>query len=192
MNPSYEAVRLLPDEISNAQIVKAQLPVVFGRGGRNVQDLVRRERPDIVILVGQAGGRTSINVERVAINCMDVSANCPDNEGNAPQDEKIYQDGPDAYFATLPIRAMVKKMMDNGIPAQISNTAGTYVCNDVMYHLLHLLYSEFPGTRGGFIHVPYATIQNHPGQPSMTLQEISRGLKCSVEAAVENFLVSMG
>ena len=137
MNPSFEAVRLLPDEIKGAQIVKKEIPVVFRKGGQTVQEIVRAEKPDIVILVGQAGGRTSMNVERVAINCEDCPTGFPDNEGNCPQGEKIYEDGPDAYFATVPVKAMVKKMMDNGVPAAISNTAGTYVCNDLMYHLLY-------------------------------------------------------
>lgn len=186
MNPSFEAVRMLPDEIAGAQIVKEEIPVVFRKGGQAVHEAVRRENPDIVILVGQAGGRAAMTVERVAINCEDCPSGFPDNEGNAPQDEKIYADGPDAYFATIPIKAMVKKMMDNGVPASVSNTAGTYVCNDLMYHLLYQLAHEFPNTRGGFIHVPYATIQNHPNMASMTLEEISRGLLLSVEAAIEN------
>ena len=186
MNPSFEAVRMLPDEIAGAQIVKEEIPVVFRKGGQAVHEAVRRENPDIVILVGQAGGRAAMTVERVAINCEDCQSGFPDNEGNAPQDEKIYADGPDAYFATIPIKAMVKKMMDNGVPASVSNTAGTYVCNDLMYHLLYQLAHEFPNTRGGFIHVPYATIQNHPNMASMTLEEISRGLLLSVEAAIEN------
>ena len=186
MNPSFEAVRMLPDEIAGAQIVKEEIPVVFRKGGQAVHEAVRRENPDIVILVGQAGGRAAMTVERVAINCEDCPSGFPDNEGNAPQDEKIYADGPDAYFATIPIKAMVKKMMDNGVPASVSNTAGTYVYNDLMYHLLYQLAHEFPNTRGGFIHVPYATIQNHPNMASMTLEEISRGLLLSVEAAIEN------
>ena len=186
MNPSFEAVRMLPDEIAGAQIVKEEIPVVFRKGGQAVHEAVRRENPDIVILVGQAGGRAAMTVEQVAINCEDCPSGFPDNDGNAPQDEKIYADGPDAYFATIPIKAMVKKMMDNGVPASVSNTAGTYVCNDLMYHLLYQLAHEFPNTRGGFIHVPYATIQNHPNMASMTLEEISRGLLLSVEAAIEN------
>ena len=105
MNPSFEAVRMLPDEIAGAQIVKEEIPVVFRKGGQAVHEAVRRENPDIVILVGQAGGRAAMTVERVAINCEDCPSGFPDNDGNAPQDEKIYADGPDAYFATVPIKA---------------------------------------------------------------------------------------
>lgn len=186
MNPSYEAVKLLPDEIMGAQIVKEEIPVVFRKGGEAVQAAVRREQPDIVLLVGQAGGRTAMNVERVAINCEDCPPNFPDNDGNTPQGEKIYADGPDAYFATVPIKAMTQKMVDNGVPAVISNTAGTYVCNDLMYHLLHQLHNEFPNARGGFIHVPYATIQNYPKFASMTIEQMAKGLQLCIEASIEN------
>lgn len=186
MNPSYEAVKLLPDEIMGAQIVKEEIPVVFRKGGEAVQAAVRREQPDVVLLVGQAGGRTAMNVERVAINCEDCPPNFPDNEGNCPQGEKVYNDGPDAYFATVPIKAMVQKMTENGVPAVISNTAGTYVCNDLMYCLLHQLHKEFPNARGGFIHVPYATIQNYPKMASMTLEQMAKGLALCIEAVIEN------
>lgn len=185
-NPSYEAVRLLPDEINGAKIVKAEIPVVFRKGGEEVQKLVRQENPDIVILVGQAGGRSAVTVERIAINCEDCPSGFPDNAGNSPQGEKIYEDGADGYFSNLPIKAMVKKMMDNDVPASVSNTAGTYVCNDLMYHLLYLIHQELPAIRGGFIHVPFATTQKHPNQPSMLLEQISKGLELSIEAALEN------
>ncbi len=127
-----------------------------------------------------------MTVERVAINCEDCNPGFPDNEGNEPKGEKIYPDGPDAYFSNLPIKAMVDKMMANGVPAMISNSAGTYVCNDLMYHLLHQIHTEFPNIRGGFIHVPYATIQNYPKFASMTIPEISKGILHSIEAVIEN------
>ncbi len=186
MNPSFEAVKLVPDEILGAQIVKKEIPVVFRKGGAVVAQAVREEKPDIVILVGQAGGRTAMCPERVAINIEDCAPSFPDNEGNAPQGETIAEDGPAAYFTTLPIKAMVQKMQENGVPAIVSNTAGTYVCNDLMYHLLHLLHTEFPNVRGGFIHVPYATVQNYPKQPSMTIEEMAKGLRLSIEAAIEH------
>ncbi len=186
MNPSYEAVRLLPDTIAGAEIIKVQIPVVFRRGGEKLSALLKEYKPDIVLLVGQAGGRSAMSVERIAINCQDCSANFPDNEGNCPADELIFPDGPDGLFATLPIKAMVQVMNDGGVPAYVSNSAGTYVCNDLMYHLLYFLKKDHPEAKGGFIHVPYATIQNHPLSPSMTLEEISRGLKLSIEACVKH------
>ncbi len=186
VNPSYEAVKLVPDEILGAEIVKKEIPVVFRKGGAVVAEAVREVKPDIVILVGQAGGRTAVTPERVAINCEDCRPNFPDNEGNCPQGEKIAEDGPDAYFATVPVKAMVKKMLENNVPAAVSNTAGTYVCNDLMYHLLHQLHNEFPSIRGGFIHVPYATIQGYSNVASMPLSEIAKGLALSIEACIEN------
>ena len=185
-NPSYEAVKLLPDKILGAEIIKKEIPVVFRKGGQLVQQLVRQLQPDAVILVGQSGGRTAVCVERIAINCQECSRLSADNEGNSPLGEKIYEDGPDGLFSTLPIKAMVQKMLDNDVPAYVSNTAGTYVCNDLMYHLLYLLRNEFPDIRGGFIHVPYATMQNHPRTASMPLKEIARGLELSIEAVIEN------
>ncbi len=184
MNPSYEAVRLLPDTIAGAEIIKSQISVVFRRGGEKLASLLKEHQPDIVLLVGQAGGRSAMSVERIAINCQDCSPNFPDNEGNHPAGELIFPDGPDGLFATLPIKAMVQTMNDGGVPAYVSNSAGTYVCNDLMYHLLYFLKKDYPETKGGFFHVPYATIQNHPLSPSMTLEEISRGLKLSIEACV--------
>ena len=184
VNPSYEAVKLLPDKILDAVIVKAEIPVVFRKSGQILEALVDAERPDLVVLVGQAGGRASMEVERIAINCEDCPPDFPDNEGNAPADAPIVPDGPAAYFSTLPIKAMVQRMQQHNIPAQISNSAGTYVCNDLMYHLLHLLHTRYPAVSGGFIHVPYATLQRHTALPSMPLEEIAKGLQCAIEAAL--------
>lgn len=186
INPSYEAVKLVPNEIMGAKIVKREIPVVFRKGGQAVIDAICKVKPDVVVLVGQAGGRFGINPERVAINVEDCSPSFPDNEGNSPQDEAIIADGPAAYFTNLPVKAMVKKMMDNGIPAYISNSAGTYVCNDTMYHMLHLLYTKFPNVLGGFIHVPYATVQLNVKAPSMSIEDMAKGLQLSIEAILEN------
>ena len=185
-NPSFEAVKLLPEHICGAEIIRAEIPVVFRKGAAVAAEMIRREQPDVVLHVGQAGGRTAMTVERVAINVEDCPTGFPDNEGNTPADEMIAKDGPAAYFSTLPIKAMVKAMMDGGVPAQVSNTAGTYVCNDLMYHTLHLLSTEFPHIRGGFIHVPYATSQLHPNMASMPLELIAKGLELSIEACIRN------
>lgn len=188
INPSYEAVRLLPDEIAGAQIIKLQIPVVFGKAGEILAEAIRKESPDVVICVGQAGGRTCMSIERVAINWKECSADFPDNDGNSPSGNPVQEDGENAYFATIPIKAMVEHMKQNHIPAAISNTAGTYVCNDLMYNLLYTLDKEFPKTRGGFIHVPYATEQctAHPNFASMSIPDISAGLKFGIEAAILN------
>ena len=161
-NPSFEAVKLLPDSICGAEIIKAELPVVFRKSGACAAELIREHCPDVVLLVGQAGGRTAMTPERVAINIEDCPSGFPDNEGNAPSDEAIVADGPAAYFSTLPIKAMVKAMMDAAVPAQVSNTAGTYVCNDLMYHVLHLLATEFPNCRGMYLTPPVRIIPMRP------------------------------
>ena len=135
----------------------------------------------------QAGGRSAITPERVAINLADASI--PDNAGDQPVDEPIRKDGAPAYFTSLPVKAMVQKMRAAGIPAALSYTAGSFVCNSLMYTLLYLIDRQYPAMRGGFIHVPYAMEQavNKPlGTPSMELHQIARGLALAVEAVVEN------
>ena len=185
VNPAFEAVKLLPDTIAGAQIVKLEVPTQFVRAGEVLEAAMTEHKPDVVICVGQAGGRAAITPEKVAINLMD--GRIPDNAGYQPVDVPIRADGPAAYFATLPVKAMVQRMQDAGIPAAVSYTAGTYVCNSLMYTLLFLIDRKFPGVRGGFIHVPYAMEQatNKPlGTPSMDLRQISRGLEMAVEAVV--------
>lgn len=144
---------------------------------------MQRHKPDAVICVGQAGGRAAITPEKVAINLMD--GRIPDNAGYQPVDVPIREDGETAYFTSLPVKAMVQRMRDAGIPAAVSYTAGTYVCNYLLYTLLYLIDKKYPNVRGGFIHVPYAMEQviNKPlGTPSMDLRQIARGLETAVEA----------
>lgn len=187
VNPAYEAVKLLPDNIGGAQIVKLEVPTVFGKAGKVLEDAIKAEQPDAVICVGQAGGRSGMTVEKAAINFQD--ARIPDNDGQQPIDKTIREDGDTAYFATIPIKAMVAKMRENGIPAFISYTAGTYVCNDLMYSLMYLIDKQYPQIRGGFIHVPYAmeqTIDKPIGTASMALDMIAKGLECAVLAVTEN------
>lgn len=142
------------------------------------------ENPDIVISVGQAGGRAGVTPERVAINITD--ARIPDNEGNQPIDEVIFEDGDTAYFSNLPIKAMVQAIRDAGFPSSLSNTAGTYICNHVMYGILYYIQKEFPNTRGGFIHVPFATSQvaDKPEMPSMEIADITTALEAAIQATI--------
>lgn len=187
MNPAYEAVKMLPDSMKGLEIIKLEVPTVFSKGAEKMKAAIREHRPNFVICVGQAGGRSAVTVEKVAINLKD--ARIPDNEGNQPLDEKIKEDGENAYFSSLPVKAMVTKMNENGIPAALSYTAGTYVCNELMYQLLYMLDREFKEARGGFIHVPFATAQavGKPGiVPSMSLEDISRSLHLAIEAVLEN------
>lgn len=181
INPAYEAVKLLPDTVCGAQIVKLEVPTVFGKAGDILHAAVAEHRPDAVICVGQAGGRAAITSERVAINIMD--GRIADNAGFMPVDRTIRTDGENAYFSTLPIKAMVAAIRAEGIPAEVSNTAGTYVCNYLMYTLLYIADKEFPSMRGGFIHVPYSTeqtVDKRSGTPGMDIRTIARGLEAAV------------
>lgn len=183
-NPSWEAVRVLPDTIAGAEIIKLEIPVVFGRSAEVVRAAIIEHEPDVVISVGQAGGRLTVSPERVAINIDD--GRIPDNDGKQPIDVPIRDDGPAAYFSSLPVKAMVTAMRESGIPAQVSNTAGTYVCNHIMYQILYLIDREFPGKRGGFIHVPYSPQQvaAQPPQPSMGIDDMTTALQAGLEAVV--------
>ena len=186
INPAWEAVKVIKDEIAGAEVVKMQIPTVVGKSIAKIHDKLVEINPDIVIAVGQAGGRFGVTPERVAINVTD--ARIPDNEGNQPIDEVIFEDGDAAYFSNLPLKAMVQAIKDAGYPSVLSNTAGTYICNHVMYGILYYIQKEFPNARGGFIHVPYATSQvvNKPNTASMSLADITASLEAAIKAAVEN------
>ena len=185
VNPAQEAVRLVADRVGDVEIVKLEVPTVFGKSVETVAAAVERERPDAVLCIGQAGGRYGLTLERVAINLDDASI--PDNEGSQPIDTPIFEDGAPAYFSTLPIKAMVARIREAGLPASVSNTAGTFVCNHLMYGLLYTLERSWPGVRGGFLHVPYLPGQtvNHPA-PSMSREDIARGIEAAVTAIAEH------
>lgn len=187
INPALEAVQRLPETIAGAEVVKVQIPVVFGEDVAAVKAAVESCDPDIVLCVGQAGGRTHITPEFVGINYVD--ARIPDNAGNQPVAEAIVEGAPEAYFTKLPVRAMVARMKEAGIPAAVSYTAGTFCCNEVMYGLLHLIATEHPEIRGGFLHVPYApeqAVDLSATTPSMTVDMMVKGITLGLEAAVEN------
>ena len=185
VNPAFEAVKRLPDTIAGAAIVKAEVPTIFGKSLEVLHEALAAERPDAAIGVGQAGGRCEITLERVAINIDD--ARIEDNAGNKPVDMPIVDDGPSAYFATIPIKAMVSAIHEGGLPASVSNSTGTFVCNHLMYGVLHAASTQFEGMRGGFIHVPYLPGQviDKRNMPSMSLADIVKGLELAIAAAVE-------
>ncbi|OJG50840.1 pyroglutamyl-peptidase I [Enterococcus gallinarum] len=185
INPALEAVKLLPEEINGAKIVKLEIPTVFGKSAEVVQAKIEEIQPDVVLNIGQAGGRFAISPERVAINVDD--ARIPDNEGNQPVDEAIQPQGQPAYFSQLPIKAMVAAMKEAGIPAVVSNTAGTFVCNHIMYQVQYMIDTKYPTLKGGFIHVPFIPEQvvDKPGQPAMSLQDIAKGLEAAIGAIVD-------
>lgn len=187
VNPAYEAVKLLPDTIKGAEIIKLEIPTVFTRSGPAVEAGIQEHNPDVVINVGQAGGRPCVTVERVAINLRE--ATIPDNDGEQPMDVPVHEDGEPAYFATIPVKAVIQNVRDHGIPCSMSYTAGTYVCNNVMYNSLYLAATKYPQIKAGFIHVPYAdeqVVDKTYGTPSMTLATIAKALEYAIEAVVEN------
>lgn len=186
INPSWEAVRALEGkQIGGATIVIRQLPVVFSEVLNVLNRALDEVKPDAVLSVGQAGGRSDITVERIGINVDD--ARIPDNAGNQPVDEPIVAGGPAAYFSRLPIKAIVAAVREAGIPASVSQTAGTFTCNRVMYGLLHWLEQHQSPARAGFIHIPYLPEQaaQHPGAPSMSVTTIIQALEIAVKVTLE-------
>lgn len=175
VNPSWEAVKLLPDTVGNYQLHKLQIPTVFGLAPQKVLEAARAIEPDVIISVGQAGTRDSVTPERIGINMR--SARIADNAGYIPVEERIVPDGPDGLFSTLPVAAMVDAIRAANLPAAISNTAGTFVCNDTLYSLLH----HYQGTqvRCGFIHVPWLPEQ---GTPNLTLEHTVQALIAAISA----------
>ena len=175
INPSWEAVKLLPETIGEYTVYKLQIPTVFGAAAEKLLETAAEIKPDVIISVGQAGGRAAVTPERIGINVRD--ARITDNAGISPKDEPIVPGGPDGYFSTLPVKAMITAINNAGLPAAISNTAGTFVCNDVLYTLLH----HYAGTdvRCGFIHVPYLPQQ---GEPNLTLEQTAQALIAAVSA----------
>ena len=185
VNPALEAVKSLPSEIHGAEVHWVAIPTVFYQSAEVLEAEINRYHPDAVLCIGQAGGRASLTPERVAINQDD--ARIPDNQGNQLIDTPIRLDGQAAYFSTLPIKAMVQAIKEEGLPATVSNTAGTFVCNHLMYQALYLADKKFPNMRAGFMHIPYMTEQvvNKPNTASMNLTDIVRGIEAAIGAIVD-------
>ena len=175
VNPSWEAVKLLPEVIGKYELCKLEIPTVFGLAAETVLEKARQFQPDVILCSGQAGGREEVTPERIGINIR--SARIADNTGNRPDGEPIVVHGPDGIFSTLPVENMAKAIRAVGLAGRVSNTAGTFVCNDTLYTLLH----HYAGTavRVGFIHVPYLPQQ---GTPSMPLDNIVRALTAAITA----------
>ncbi len=183
VNPSWLAAHALHGRrILGRKVVAARLPTVFGDSLRVLNELLLHNQPELVICVGQAGGRNAISLERVAININD--ARIPDNAGAQPIDTPVIQNGPNAYFTSLPVKAMRQTLVAHDILAEVSQTAGTFVCNHVFYGLMHALTHQhaLKNTRGGFIHVPWLPEQ---GQPGMALEMMTQALRVCVRVALE-------
>lgn len=179
INPSWEAVSRLPSEINGYVLTKMRVPVVFGEGAEAVIKAAEEIAPDVIICVGQAGGREAITPELVAINLRHGSI--PDNKGNQPKDEPIIEGGNAAYFSTLPVRKIADAISCSGIKSKVSYSAGTYVCNDLLYSLL--AHFDGNGVRVGFIHIPYCKEQNK--EPSMEICEIAGGIAKAINAITD-------
>lgn len=175
-NPSWSAARLAADRLAaeGRPAVAVEVPCVFGQSIEVLAGAIEDHRPDVVLCVGQAGGRGSVSIERVAINVDD--ARIPDNAGRQPIDEPVVPGGAAAYFSTLPIKACREAVSRLDIPVEVSQTAGTYVCNHIFYGLMHLL-ARRDGIRGGFIHVPFSTQQGEcHGRPGLAVEAMAEAL----------------
>ena len=175
VNPSWQAVQRLPEQVGAYVLRKLEIPTVFHQATQVVLEAAAQYQPDLILCVGQAGGREAVTPERIAVNIRD--ARIPDNAGYTPKGQFVAEDGPAAYFSTVPVECMSKAIREAGLPATVSNSAGAFVCNDTLYGLLH----AFAGTQTkvGFIHVPYLPEQ---GNPFMPLEDIVCALAAAITA----------
>ena len=185
LNPSWEIVRALPATLGGRRIEKLRVPTEFGRSVREVARAIDKLEPALVLCIGEAGGRSRMSVERVAINVSD--ARIADNAGRQPVDEAIRRDGPAAYLCTLPVKSMVAAIAKAGIPAEVSNSAGTFVCNQLIYGVLDHIARRKLAVRAGFMHVPYleAQVLDKPHTPAMALASMVEGTKAAIMAAIK-------
>ena len=174
-NPSWMAVERLPEEVGNFALCKLAVPTVFGKAAAMILEKAATFQPDLILCIGLAGGRNAVTPERIAVNIRD--ARIPDNEGNQPQGAYVLPEGPAAYFSTAPVNKIAQAIRDADIPSTVSNSAGAFVCNDVLYTLLHHYANS--DTTVGFIHVPYTP---ELGNPSMSLEQITNALHTAILA----------
>lgn len=185
INPAIEAVKRLPDEIARAKIIKLEIPTEFGKSADVVHKGITDNHPDYVLDIGQAGGRFGLTPERVAINLDD--GRIADNAGYQPRNHTIHEDGQTAYFTELPVKAMVQAIKDIGLPSYVSTTAGTYVCNHIMYQVQYFIDKEFPNLKAGFMHIPFLPDQvlNRPNTPCLSLDDDVKGITAAIKAIVK-------
>ena len=177
INPSIECVKALPD-IEGVELIRLELPTVFKESAKRLNEVINDVKPDAVLSVGQAGGRAGITMERIAINVDD--ARIPDNISQQPIDEAIQLDGEAAYFTTLPIKRIVKAIREAGISAEVSNSAGTFVCNHIMYQSLFAATKADKPFKAGFMHIPFIPEQT-TDKPSLPLEESTKALQIAIE-----------
>ena len=177
INPSIECVKALP-EIEGVELFRVELPTVFKESAKRLNEAINEVKPDAVLSVGQAGGRPGITMERIAINVDD--ARIPDNISQQPIDETIQTEGAAAYFSTLPIKRIVKAIREAGISAEVSNSAGTFVCNHIMYQALFAATKSDKPFKAGFMHIPFIPEQT-TNKPSLPLEESTKALQIAIE-----------
>ena len=185
INPAIEAVKRLPDEIKGAQFVKIEIPTIFGKCADVTHAAILKEKPDYVLSIGQAGGRFGLTPERVAINFDD--GRIKDNAGYQPLGTPVHEDGQNAYFTQLPVKAMARAIRVAGLPSSVSTTAGTYVCNHIMYQVQYMIDKEFQELKAGFMHIPFLPEQvtSRPNTPSLSLTDDVKGITAAIAAIVE-------
>lgn len=190
INPAYEVVKRINDNINGAEIIKLEVPTVFYDSIARTIEKIEEIKPDFVINIGQAGGRSEISIERVAINIDD--ARIPDNKGQQPIDSPINPTGKSAYFATLPIKAIAQSIRDKKIPANVSDSAGTYVCNHLMYGVLDYIYQKNLPIQAGFIHIPFLMEQvlDKPKTASMDLNTLVIAIETAIQTAVQGLTIN--
>lgn len=189
-NPSWEAVKSFDGQnIQGYPIVAQQIPTVFGRSLQQLKESIEKIKPAAILCIGQAGGRPDITVERIAINIDD--ARIPDNEGQQPIDQPVVAEGPTAYWSTLPIKEIVSELKTAGIPASVSNTAGTFVCNHIFYGVRHFLVENGLSIPAGFVHIPYLPEQGvaQTGQPTMSKETVIKALEITINTTIEHCLL---
>ena len=177
INPSIECVKALP-EVEGVELIRLELPTVFKESAKRLNEAINEVKPDAVLSVGQAGGRSGITMERIAINVDD--ARIPDNSSQQPIDEVIQRDGEAAYFTTLPIKRIVQAIREGGILAEVSNTAGTFVCNHIMYQALFAATKADKPFKAGFMHIPFIPEQT-TDKPSLPLEKSTKALQIAIE-----------
>lgn len=184
INPAYEVVRRLKETIAGAEIIKLQVPTAFNESITHTTNKIKEENPDFVLSIGQAGGRFGISVERVAININD--ARIPDNLNQQPIDTKIDENGENAYFASIPIKTIVQAIKAKYIPASVSDSAGTYVCNHLMYGVLNYIRKNSLNIKAGFIHIPFLFQQvvTKPNIPAMDINTMVAAVETAIEVMV--------
>ena len=174
INPAWEAVKLLPEIIADFEVHKLEIPTVYDLAAQKVLEKAAEVHPDVILCIGQAGGRAYVTPERIGVNIRD--AKIPDNAGNQPLGQFVAEEGPAAYFATVPVMDMADAIRAAGLPGQVSNSAGAFVCNDTLYSLLH--HYSGTGIKVGFIHVPWLPEQ---GTPSLPLHDTAAALEAAIK-----------